>query len=363
MFFFPKKEVVCAFLIASFTLFSVPPESAKALDRRYLAPAAAVGTVFGAKMYQDYQEDLATKKERRAQQKVERLRIQQQQMAEQQRLAAQMAEAQRRQQMEKAAFFCDKTAGHPDDPDFKKVQSAKKGYANVLSGVSDENVDTDTGLRACMDATNFYPNTARFHLQLGRVFYKKEDFPMALKAFKNASEKGSQPAKVYLGDMYLNGYGVESSDEYAKGYYVQAAKNGYKPALKLMADIGEPVKTYAEDRKEAAAAAKKKEWEAINVDPNREPTEQEMAKAYKRHMSTSSGLYQVKNFHKARCGKDSQDTRGYVCQFTAATNFGLQGQTMPIFGEMMAPMQKQQLQTARFLFKKGTGWFYEPYAY
>ena len=72
--------------------------------------------------------------------------------------------------------------------------------------------------------------TAHELVDLGAEALQNEEFDAAIQYFLQAAELGEAVAYYDLGAVYLNGYGVEPSNETAIGYFEKAAELGMPEA-------------------------------------------------------------------------------------------------------------------------------------
>jgi len=67
-------------------------------------------------------------------------------------------------------------------------------------------------------------------VEQGIEAYEKSDYQTALKKFSNAAKNDTVVAQYFLGEMYIDGSGVERNVEKAMFWYELAAKQGYAKA-------------------------------------------------------------------------------------------------------------------------------------
>lgn len=98
---------------------------------------------------------------------------------------------------ETAALRCDQLAAHPGDP------QKPAGIAGVATGA----IEFETAIAACREAIASDP-APRFHYQLGRALYDKDDTAGAFAEIAIAADAGLAVAKAQLGYFYDQGIGT-----------------------------------------------------------------------------------------------------------------------------------------------------------
>lgn len=137
---------------------------------------------------------------------------------------------------------CDLLAAHPDDPE-----------KNEVAGIADEDMDGKMAVTACLDEVEEDPDDPVLHFQLGRAYWKLEQYDKAVEQLLVAAEDDHGGALAYLGDVVLYGVGgVESDPEVARQLYARAVEEGFEPASVLVDAIVTDPKT---DEPEAVAAS------------------------------------------------------------------------------------------------------------
>jgi TPR repeat protein len=96
----------------------------------------------------------------------------------------------------------------------------------VADGVAVEKINPDLAVPACESALRQYPSSARLNFQLGRAYYKANNFDAALKQYLKAAEQNHPLAQTNLGKMYEKGEGVAKDDAQAVSWYRRAAEQG-----------------------------------------------------------------------------------------------------------------------------------------
>jgi TPR repeat protein len=94
------------------------------------------------------------------------------------------------------------------------------------SGVTFEKVDPQTAIRACEQAVNSDPSSARLVFELGRSYLRNNNFAASLRQFRKAAEQGFPQALNAMGRMYLNGFGVTKDEAEAVNWFRKAAERG-----------------------------------------------------------------------------------------------------------------------------------------
>ena len=77
-----------------------------------------------------------------------------------------------------------------------------------------------------------FPNSPRLKYQLGRGYWKSNNFGEAIVLFRQAAEYHYAPAEALLGYMFQFGQGVPQNYREAFSWYSQAANQGFAPAQK-----------------------------------------------------------------------------------------------------------------------------------
>ncbi|WP_162916950.1 tetratricopeptide repeat protein [Cohaesibacter haloalkalitolerans] len=106
---------------------------------------------------------------------------------------------------------CDRLAAHAQDLDA------------VAPGVSYSDLKADQVVNACQLALNNAPDTRRFHVQIGRGYYKLNEFAKAADHFQQAVAFGSAQAMAYLGVMYKVGNGMPLNASVALDWFQRSA--------------------------------------------------------------------------------------------------------------------------------------------
>jgi hypothetical protein len=115
---------------------------------------------------------------------------------------------------------CDTHAASPLDPHRKTV------------GIPEDKIDPALAIPACASAVGVFPDSARLKYQLGRAYWKPNNFAEAITWFRRAAEYHYAPAQAMLGYMFQFGQGVSQSDREALFWYSKAANLGFAPAQK-----------------------------------------------------------------------------------------------------------------------------------
>jgi TPR repeat protein len=72
--------------------------------------------------------------------------------------------------------------------------------------------------------------TARELVRKGREVFNREDYPAALELFRSAAEQGDAEAQVWVGLIYLNGWGVKKNYAEALTWLQKSAAQGFASA-------------------------------------------------------------------------------------------------------------------------------------
>ena len=115
---------------------------------------------------------------------------------------------------------CDTYAASPRDP-YRKT-----------AGVPEENLNPALAIPACASAARTFPNSPRLKYQLGRGYWKLNNFAEAIIWFRQAAEYKYAPAEALLGYMFQFGQGVSPNYRDALFWYSRAANQGFAPAQK-----------------------------------------------------------------------------------------------------------------------------------
>ena len=284
------------------SLISLPTVSLKAhaLDGKEKAVIGTLGVLIlgtaAKKGYEVHQEAKARRLVELERQK----QVQAQIVAQQQQEAAIAARKQ-------AIDNCDAMTGHPQDPSFVRSRNnTSSSYSLAALGVADDKIDGKAGYSACMQALQYPEIQAepRYHFQIGRSLWSMGEYAGAIKAFNKAAELGYYPANHYLAQAYASGKGVTQSAELAKTNYLTAAKREFSPSQSILKDMNISYKTLAQESEDSRRLAEKQEAERLRLakieadkklalekqkqaaeakklanNPNRPPTDTEMAKA------------------------------------------------------------------------------------
>jgi len=118
-------------------------------------------------------------------------------------------------QAQSAAEKCDALAANPYD----------KTNSPDLKPPKFDDIDSDAAIRACSEAVAAQPDVARYHLQLGRGYWKGGKFDQALAEFTIAADAGYWLAKASIGEMYFYGDGRPVDLEKAFAINMEAAEH------------------------------------------------------------------------------------------------------------------------------------------
>jgi hypothetical protein len=115
---------------------------------------------------------------------------------------------------------CDSYAASPLDPQRK------------TAGVPEENLNPSFAIPACVSAVRTFPNSPRLNYQLGRAYWKSNNFGDAIVWAQQSAQYQYAPAQAILGYMFQFGQGVPQSNQEALSWYSKAAIQGFAPAQK-----------------------------------------------------------------------------------------------------------------------------------
>jgi TPR repeat protein len=93
-------------------------------------------------------------------------------------------------------------------------------------GVPIAKLNPTRAVPACEGAASQYPNERRFAYQLGRAYFKANNFPAAVTQFYRAADQGYAAAQFDLGIVYLSGQGVPQDFSQAIAWFYKAADQG-----------------------------------------------------------------------------------------------------------------------------------------
>lgn len=110
--------------------------------------------------------------------------------------------------------LCDRIAAEPNDPD---RPADVKGVAQIAPS------DIATAIKYCKLAAG---KSRRALYELGRAYAANRQMPEALRAYRQAADKGSTAAMVELGVMLGTGAGVPKDPVEARKLFERAAKAG-----------------------------------------------------------------------------------------------------------------------------------------
>jgi len=110
--------------------------------------------------------------------------------------------------------LCDRIAADPADPD---KPADVKGVPQVAAS------DIETAIKYCKITA---AKSRRALYQLGRAYAANRQMPEALRAYRQAADKGSTSAMVELGVMLGTGAGVPKDQAAARALFERAAKAG-----------------------------------------------------------------------------------------------------------------------------------------
>lgn len=100
---------------------------------------------------------------------------------------------------------------------------------------------------------------------IGFIYYEEEKYSNAYKWLNRAVKVGDADAMFFLGEMFLDGNGVEYDEERAVQLFVRAARNGNEQAKEMLEDLGYEYRTPSE-RKSERKESKENEEEMYSED-------------------------------------------------------------------------------------------------
>lgn len=119
--------------------------------------------------------------------------------------------------------YCDQVGADIYDP-----QGWAPHYAKSF-----ENLVPNPAIAACSQAVASYPNVPRFNYQLGRAYWKAEEFQKAFYYFQIAAEAGYVPSFKYMGDALRKRGTLPDGQNadliMAEEWYRRYVKNTFKP--------------------------------------------------------------------------------------------------------------------------------------
>jgi TPR repeat protein len=110
--------------------------------------------------------------------------------------------------------LCDRVAADPADPD---KPADVKGTRDIAPA------DIGTAIKYCRIAA---PKSRRALYQLGRAYAAGQQWPEAVRTYRQAADKGSTTAMVELGVMFGTGTGVPKDEAQARQLFERAAAAG-----------------------------------------------------------------------------------------------------------------------------------------
>jgi TPR repeat protein len=119
---------------------------------------------------------------------------------------------------ETATAACNRLAANSDDADYKG------------KGTSFDKIDVSQAEPACRKALSENADDRHLMYTLGRVLWKKEDYPGTIAQFDAAIAKGSTIAMIARGRMYEDGEGGPADYAKAADFYKQALAGGHQLA-------------------------------------------------------------------------------------------------------------------------------------
>jgi len=136
---------------------------------------------------------------------------------------------------------CDTLAAHPEN----------EFNPSGIKGVKFENINVVKAIKACTQASKDFPDESRYSYQLGRVYYKKEDYKTALNFYMKAAKQGDIFAKYKLFFIYYEGKIVDKNYTKSFNLAMDLAKQGQADAQGVLGAFYSDGIGVKEDNKEA----------------------------------------------------------------------------------------------------------------
>jgi tetratricopeptide (TPR) repeat protein len=92
------------------------------------------------------------------------------------------------------------------------------------TGVPTDKINPALAVPACETAVRQYPNSTRLIYQLGRAYYKANNFPASVEQTHKAAVQGYALAQLNLGTIYESGHGVPQNYAEAVKWYRMSAQ-------------------------------------------------------------------------------------------------------------------------------------------
>jgi TPR repeat protein len=118
---------------------------------------------------------------------------------------------------------CDRLAAN--DADSQKVSA----------GISYAKINASAAMLACKESVAQHPNSGRLWFQYGRALEKGGQLPEAVSAYQEGIKQNHPGAINNLGELYLQGKGVEKDINRAISLFRQSADLGYSEAPQNLA--------------------------------------------------------------------------------------------------------------------------------
>ena len=109
---------------------------------------------------------------------------------------------------------CDKLAADPAD------------QRRYTKGVREPQIDAESAIDACSEATAKSPRAARFHFQLGRALSKAGRYAEAMAHFQRAAHVGYAAAENEIGYLLMSGSGVDRDTKRGLAWFRKSAEQG-----------------------------------------------------------------------------------------------------------------------------------------
>jgi TPR repeat protein len=140
--------------------------------------------------------------------------------------------------------LCDRVAADPADPDKPRDVQGTRDIAPS---------DIATAIKFCRIAA---ASSRRALYQLGRAYAANQQMPEAIKAYRQAADRGSTSAMVELGVLLATGSGVAKDETQARKLFERAAEAGNPRGVTNLAALGSSAGAPSDPVKARALLAK-----------------------------------------------------------------------------------------------------------
>jgi TPR repeat protein len=134
-----------------------------------------------------------------------------------------------------------------------KYAASKLDSQGKDTGIPIDQLNPVLAVPACEAAIRQYPNSPRLIFQLGRAYYKANNFAAALVQYRKAADQNYAAAQYGLGVMYAHGEGVPKDDQQAVVWYRKAADQNLAAAQNNLGLMYENGRGVPPDAQQAAA--------------------------------------------------------------------------------------------------------------